>query len=276
MRPTSFALCLLPLAACWDGLRPFAADDGGAVDAADDAAASDAGPDATPDAAPPVDAGPPIDAAVPSDAASPVDAPPDAAPPIDAAPGTCPLLPGPASLGDRVGGPGGGTTTALPCPPGKVAVGLGITYSDQATTNGDRSAYGVTLACADVTVTGGSGTSSNQVVATASGSGGFGWTPATATAVRTCQAGWVMTGVSAYLGSASGLFANVAIECRKVAADASFSGPMTNFAVTGSGNLSINLDAASCPVGAIVGLDAKTGAGLDAVELRCAPLSCAP
>lgn len=195
--------------------------------------------------------------------------------PIDA-PGECVVTASGAPIqAARCGGIGGSTDTTLACGAGRVAVGLRVAFSDQATANGGRSAHGVTLLCGRVDA-GGSGMPTDLVEHTIAGTGVSDWTPSTPSTLATCQQGWVMIGVAAYTGGAGLLLANLSIECGKLDAIGALTGQQTSFNVAGTGSLSTGASTSLCPSGAIVGLIARTGSGLDSITPLCAPLVCAP
>ena len=250
-------LLLLPMG-CRDGLRSVGEVDAGGGDADDgsDAAMVDAlAADATSIDAPMIDAA--IDA------------------PIDA-PDECVVTAGTAATqAPRCGGDGGSTDTTLACGAGRVAIGLRVLFSDGTTASGGRSSHGVTLVCGRVDA-GGSGMATDLVDHTADGSGASGWTPSTPSDLATCQPGWVMIGVRAHTGVNDTLFANLAIDCGKLDATGAFTGQQVTFDVAGSGTLTTGAAASACAAGAMVGVIARTGAGLDALTPLCAPLVCAP
>ncbi len=254
-------LLLLPVG-CRDGLRSVTEVDAAGRDADDgrDAAMVDAlAADATS-----------IDAA--TDATS-IDAAIDA--PIDA-PDECVVTAGaPPTQAARCGGNGGGTDTTLACGTDRVAVGLRMRLSDQPTANGDRSAHAVTLVCGRVDAAG-NGAATDLVEHSAGGTGAQDWTPSTPSDLATCQNGWVMIGVRAHTGASDSLFANLSIDCRNVDAGGALTGPTVTFDLAGSGTLTAGASASACPGGAMVGVIARTGAGLDALTPLCAPLVCAP
>ena len=194
--------------------------------------------------------------------------------PIDA-PGPCVLTAGATpTQAARCGGAGGSTDTTLACGVGRVAVGMRVAFSDGTTANGGRSSHGVTLVCGSVDATG-SGMATNLVEHTATGTGASGWTPSTPSQLATCQPGWVMSGVRAFTGPMDQLLANLSIDCAKVDADGTFSGQQVTFSVGDSGTITSGPSVSAC-TGAMVGLIARTGAGVDSITPLCAPLVCAP
>ena len=262
-------LLLLPVG-CRDGLRSVGEVDaaGGDADDGSDAAMVDAAMvDALAADATSIDA--PIDAAIDAPIDAAIDAPNDA-------PGECVVTAGTAATqAPRCGGDGGGTDTTLACGVGRVAIGLRVTFSDGTTANGGRSTHGVTLVCGRVDAVG-SGMATALVDHTADGSGAAGWTPSTPSDLATCQPGWVMIGVRAHTGVSDTLFANLAIDCGKLDATGALTGQQVTFDLAGSGTLTSGAAASACAAGAMVGVIARTGAGLDSLTPLCAPLVCAP
>ncbi|MEZ4403406.1 MAG: hypothetical protein R3B06_25500 [Kofleriaceae bacterium] len=214
---------------------------------------------------------PTIDAAVDA----PPDGPPDAA--IDAAPPCRVERTGSGSSAGRVGGDGGGDRSPLDCGPTQLPVGVKIWLSDNATTNGGRSAYGIALVCRDLVTDGVTPSATMTTEQAFTGSGGFGWTPATLSPATTCPVGAVMVGLAAHRGVSNSLFLDVAIDCATVDGVGGVAAASTRLSVGGSGSSSANADQVVCPTGsALVTAGIRGGAGLDSVEPRCAALRCQP
>lgn len=254
---------LLFVFACRDGLRAPAELDAATADATSDDAATDA---AEPDAAEPDAA---VDAAIDATVDAAIDAPIDAPGPCSVTAGATP------SPATRCGGTGGGTDTPLACGAGRVAVGLRVNFSDGTTANGGRSAHGVTLVCGRLDAVSG-GAATDLVEQSMDGTGASGWSPSTPSELQLCQPGWVMIGVRAFTGSTATLFANVSIDCAKLGPTGALTGQQTTFDLSGTGTLAVGPSASACPSGAMVGVIAHTGAGLDALTPLCASLVCGP
>jgi hypothetical protein len=196
---------------------------------------------------------------------------------LDAPGRVCKLQPknGPRT-GGKVGGNGGVANVPMPCPQGTLPVGFDFEISDGNTTNGGRSAYSMTELCAPLTLQ----AQALQVGAvqnvTASGTGGFGWTPSTASGPTTCPANTVPVGLKAFSGGNNNLLANFSIKCRGITGPTTF-GTEQLVQVENTGNLADGADEVICNNNEmLVSAIARVGAGIDSVTLNCVQLECAP
>jgi hypothetical protein len=158
---------------------------------------------------------------------------------------------------------------------GERIVGVAVEMSDQATVFGGPSAQGIRIACARVAI----GTDGTAVVGAvdthdASGYGGSGWTPSAWTPVTTCQPGWVVSGVLAHQGANANRFLDVTITCSELLRGGG-TGRTETKKVTGSLTDTANPTQVHCAANEVLTqLGPWTGAGLDAVNLYCAPAAC--
>lgn len=175
----------------------------------------------------------------------------------------------------RVGGSGGGVNfPALICPATQRVVGVAVRMSNQNTIYNGRSAHGLTIACATVTTR---SISAPQVGPLTTfellGNGNFMWTPSTQTAVTQCQPGWVVSGLRAARGADNNRFLNVTIRCSQVSSTGMTGATETRY-VTGSFT-DTNVDTVDCAAGEVlVRMPNFSGAGVDSVNLWCAPATC--
>jgi hypothetical protein len=179
----------------------------------------------------------------------------------------------------RVGGNGGGDNFG-PMRCNQAAdriVGIGIRMSNQDTVFGERSARGVSIACATVTVdpNTGVGTTGATYTKEIMGNGNSGWEPSTLFAPTLCPAGMVVNGLRAKTGEGENIFNNVDFRCAKIdgANAATLSSQMVH--VDGSQNDNQNEDTANCAANEILyEMSNRTGTGFDSANLFCAPARC--
>jgi len=177
----------------------------------------------------------------------------------------------------RVGGVGGGVNfPPIACDSGSLPIGVAMRMSDGQTANGYRSAHGIEIACAPVTIeSNGDVSVGTTLTIGVQGTGLVGWTPSTLTPQTTCQPGWVLSGLVAHIGADGGRFADVSIRCSQISALA-IEQAVESLFVTGSLTEPVGETTASCQANeVIVAFPNRTGAGLDALNLVCAPLRCA-
>jgi hypothetical protein len=177
----------------------------------------------------------------------------------------------------HVGGSGGGKGNALLCDDmfGERIVGVAVQMSNQATVNGGRSAQGLRIGCATVTIEP-NGTATVGAITThdVSGTGQFNWSPSTWTALQQCAPGSVLTGLLAHTGTNNDLFVDVSIICSQLAFDATPSNPQT-IHIVNSLTAPTNPKQAQCAGGEVVSeLGVWDGAGFDAADLFCSPSVC--
>ena len=208
-----------------------------------------------------------------------VDAPaiPSDGPGADAEPGCHTVIALKNMFVGHVGGNGGGKGPVLQCNDnfGERIVGVALQMSDQATVFGGRSAMGIRIACATVTIAP-DGTPLVGAVETqeVSGTGTSGWSPATWTAIQQCPPGSVLTGMATHTGTNMNLFVDASILCSPLAANAAPGAPQT-IHITGSLTNTTNPVQAQCaPTDVVSALGIWDGAGLDAVDVDCSPSAC--
>ena len=214
---------------------------------------------------------------------SPVDAPvavvADAAidVPTTTAPNTCDVRTASTTGTNRgqVGGNGGSTGTTLVCnTAADRIVGVAVRMSNQATTNGGRSAVAFSIQCATVTVDDTQATVGTPYMKEVAGAGTFDWTPATLSPTTSCKPGWLVSGIHAYRGASDNLFLNVTIQCSEITSTGQL-GQSELIYVMGSLADTQNPDTVDCAAGEVlVRLPTRTGAGLDAVSLSCSTPTC--
>ena len=208
-----------------------------------------------------------------------IDAPPSDAE-IDAVPETVCRVGVTSATGTargRVGGSGGGANfPPLACANATDRiVGVALRMSDQDTLYGGRSAYGIQIACAPVTV-GSAGTAVTGTVTTyeVSGSGTMGWSPSTWTPVTQCKPGWIVSGLGAHTSEDGDLFVDATITCSQVSATGTLVASEMIY-VAGSLEESEGADTVACDPGEIlVRFTERTGSGLDSVDLYCTTPTC--
>ena len=182
-----------------------------------------------------------------------------------------------STMEGHVGGLGGGKGPALACNDtfGERIVGVALYMSDGNTSFGARSADGIRIACATVTIDP-SGNATVGAITTheVTGNGMGGWTPATWTAMQSCPPGAVVVGMQAHTGVNKDLFVNVSIICSQLQPNATPVNPQT-IKIVGSLADANNPVQAQCMAGEVVSqFGTWNGFGLDAVDLFCSPSVC--
>lgn len=177
----------------------------------------------------------------------------------------------------RVGGDGGSTNfPPLAC--GSASdrlVGIALRMSDQNTLYGQRSAHGLRIACAAVTVSAsGTGTTGTITTYDIVGTGGFSWAPSTWTQVTQCKPGWIVSGMTAHTTDDDDLFLDVSITCAQIGPTGTVLATETLY-VAGSLNENNGITSASCNANEIVvRMPNRSGAGIDSVNLFCTTPTC--
>lgn len=177
----------------------------------------------------------------------------------------------------RAGGGGGGKGPVITCGDAvnERMIGVAVRMSDQATTFGARSAHGVGIACARVTV-GQRGMAEVGPVSMVevSGLGTYDWAPSTWTPVTQCKPGWMLSGVLVHTGTSGNLFVDVSIVCSQIRADGT-PGASETIKVTGSLTDPNGRDEVRCAAGEVLAeVGTWTGAGIDALDLSCSRPTC--
>ena len=181
----------------------------------------------------------------------------------------------------RVGGDGGGDNLpVMRCnQPLDRIVGIGIRMSNQNTVFGARSARGLTIACATVTVdpNTGVGVTGTTYTVERMGNGNQGWEPSTLAAPTLCPAGMAVNGLRAHTGQNENIFSNVDFRCAKIDGTNAATTASQLVHVNGSLDEDQNEDTVNCGTNEIVyEMSNRTGTGFDSATLFCAPASCVP
>lgn len=207
-------------------------------------------------------------------------------PPTDARPDAarqgCNVGTGTPAVAGTVGlSSGGGNHGSIACPTGEVLIGVAFDMSNgPANGQPSRSARGIRISCATLAIDAVGAHTGLISERSVDGFGGAGWTPSTWTAPALCPAGGVVNKLAAHGGSRPqdlNLFMDTSIACALIDAGGRITqGPdiAISDATTGTGE---NPTSVTCPAGAqIVGIATDSGAGLDTVEVSCAPITCTP
>jgi hypothetical protein len=177
----------------------------------------------------------------------------------------------------HVGGSGGGKAPIFGCDSilDERIVGIALQMSNQNTTNGGRSAMGIRIGCARVTIdTSGNVTVGPVKTHDVSGDGRGHWSPATWTPMTSCKPGWAVSGVLAHEGAGGNRFLDVTITCSELVLGGG-TGKTETMKVTGSLTDPAMPVQAQCGPGEVVTqFGPWTGAGLDAVDVFCAAATC--
>ncbi len=175
----------------------------------------------------------------------------------------------------QVGASGGSVGTTLACNnTADRIIGVAVRMSDQATTNGGRSAYAFLIQCATVTVDSTQATVGTPYMKEVAGQGTFDWTPATLSPTTSCKPGWLVSGIHAYTGGSNDLFLDVTIRCSEITPSGQL-GQSELIYVMGSLATTQNPDDVDCGTGeVVVRMPTRTGAGFDALSLSCSTPTC--
>jgi hypothetical protein len=174
----------------------------------------------------------------------------------------------------RVGGVGGFSSPALTCATGEMVVGIGVRMSDAGVNmTSKRSAHGLVIACASVTIGAAGAVVGAITTFEAMGTGAAGWAPSTLSPPTMCEPGSVVTGLEAKSGGGL-LFLDITMACSALTATGV---PMASVPrhVDGSLTEASGDSSVTCGAGeALVELAPRTGAGFDSAELSCAATEC--
>jgi hypothetical protein len=170
---------------------------------------------------------------------------------------------------------GGGRKTNMACLGSDRITGIALYMSQQPVNGGDTdSAQGIRIACAPITIDHTGGHTGAVYTMDDVGSGGAGFTPAALTALASCADGASVTGMQVYGSHYADLMLSATIYCTGIAATGK-STTTVAVPIAGSGTDTMNPSMISCPADdQIVTLVPNTGAGLDSVEVFCAPTQC--
>jgi len=176
----------------------------------------------------------------------------------------------------HAGGTGGGKGPIIACDDtvNERMIGVAMRMSNGVTSFNGRSAHGIGVACARVTI-GATGAEVGAVkMIEVSGNGVGNWAPSTWTPVTSCKPGWVMSGIRVHTGVDLNRLLDVSIVCSKLGADAA-PGTTEMLKVTGSLTDANGLDDVKCAAGEVLAqIGSWTGAGIDALDLSCSKPSC--
>jgi hypothetical protein len=218
------------------------------------------------------------DSAVDADSTvTPIDARPDSTPDADNVTCRVGLANTTGSDRGRVGGNGGSENFApLACPVADDRiVGIELRMSNQDTVFGGRSAHGIGIACATVSVrSSGLGMTGTVTTLEISGNGGSSWSPSTWTPITQCKPGWIVSGLQAHTGNNSNRFIDAAIRCSQI-------GPTGTIVATeildvaGSLTETQGVMTVNCNANEILArMPNRSGTGLDSVNLFCTQPTC--
>ena len=177
----------------------------------------------------------------------------------------------------NVGGAGGGDYTMLACDsPAERIVGVTLRMSNNNTSNGGRSAHGISIACATTAVDANGATVGAIAPHEVSGTGGTQgtWLPSTWTELAQCPAGALVSGLRVHQGPNSNLFTNASITCSAIAVTG-MTGAVTEHAIPDASTEAAGEDQGACDPGEVlVRVGARHGAGIDSLDLYCSPSRC--
>jgi len=196
--------------------------------------------------------------------------------PGDGAPGATCVLGAGATTTDRgkVGLSEGGSAGSIACDGDARIVGLALDMSDGLADGVTRSARGIRIACATVTIDGAGGHTDGIVFKDLEGNGGSGWTPSTWTEVAECPPGALVSGLAVHGSPFTSYFLDATMSCARFDTTAAVA-EVTTVGIAGSGSDVTHASGAQCDPGEQVAeLATSTGAGLDSVRLLCASTIC--
>lgn len=232
------------------------------------------------------DASPSEDAAV-DGAGGPGDGPGDAMVPDQAVmvPACSLKTTGSSSPASLLGGSSGNRQADLACSAGRVGVGLQLSVSPGGVSNHDDQILVTTvrLWCGVVarsTMNQWTTTDLESFAHTALvGSTQFScsdYQPEVALPAAMCPAGSVLVGVEGHQVDST-LYDNVSIRCATLGADGAITATTSTIAIAGSGGVTANAEATTCPAtSAIISLHATSGCGQDGLTATCSLFSCTP
>jgi hypothetical protein len=183
-----------------------------------------------------------------------------------------------AATGDdagRIGDSAGGTAApALACPSLQPMVGVALLVSDGVAGGPqERSAQGIVIACAPVTI-GSPSTTGPATMIMVMGNGGASFAPAHSTGFTNCPPGAVISGLAVHSGQFNSAFIDATITCAMLNTAPQIVG-VSDVYVAGSLTEPLNPNGATCPVGEIASsFVPRIGAGLDSLEMSCAVPTC--
>lgn len=170
---------------------------------------------------------------------------------------------------------GGGNIRPLACDGNARIVGLALDMSNQPVNGQDTdSARGIQLGCATVTIDASNGHTGPITMKAIEGTGGSGFSPSTMTALALCPPGAVLSGLQVHGSVHVNLFLDARMICSAFDTNGRLTG-MIPVDIAGSLTDSTNPSQAQCAPGEqVVSMLTDTGAGLDSLNLFCAPTTC--
>ena len=173
---------------------------------------------------------------------------------------------------------GGGSTGQLQCDAGEVIVGIAVDTSNGAANGQSRSARGIRIYCASVSIDGSGPHETTPTPHEIEGNGGAGWSPSTWSLPAMCVPGGVVTMLGTHGGLTSNvtnLFFDTSITCSQLDVQGTVIASAVLAIIDGTSLTGMNASTAACRAGAqIVTLGTDVGAGLDSVAVSCAPTIC--
>ena len=156
-------------------------------------------------------------------------------------------------------------------------VGIAIRMSNGNTLYNARSAHGMTIACAPVSIDRNTGVRTTGTVTTYErmGSGAEGWSPSTQSAVAMCPPGEVVNGLQTRVGSNGNLYKEVRFRCAQLDGNAATVASPNVIYVQGSLTEPNGIDTVNCAANEIVTqYSVRTGSGFDSANVFCSPARC--
>jgi hypothetical protein len=169
--------------------------------------------------------------------------------------------------------------TDLHCDAGEVVVGIATDMSVGLANGGQgRSARGIRIECATLLVDA-SGAHEGIIAShDVDGNGGANWEPSLWTLPAQCAQGGVVTMLETHggaTGNMTNLFMDTSLVCSTLGVQGTVIGTAAIAVPDGATLSGMNASTATCGAGSqIVRLIPKVGAGLDSVEVVCAPTIC--
>jgi len=207
------------------------------------------------------------------DAPASEDAPPDA--PADTPAATCTLgATGATTDRGKVGLSNGGNPGSIACDGDTRIVGIALDMSDGLADGVTRSARGIRIACATVTIDPLGGHTGTIATKDVEGAGGSGWTPSTFTSIAQCPEGAVVSGLAVHGSSFTTYFLDATMACTRFDTSGNVA-QVTGVYIAGSLTDPMNPSEAHCAAGEqVTSMATSTGAGLDSLRLVCAATQC--
>lgn len=170
---------------------------------------------------------------------------------------------------------GGGNVRPLACAGDAQIIGLALDMSNQpANGQGTESARGIRIGCATVAFAASKAHTGPIMMKDIDGNGGSGWSPSTMTALALCPPGAVVSGLMVHGGVSGNLFLDATMTCTAFDTNAQLTAT-TAVPIVGSQTETQRPSQALCDAGEhVVSMTTDTGAGLDSLQLLCAPTIC--